>query len=507
MKIPTDKPLFIFEMANNHMGSVEHGLKIIREMNEASKDFDFHFAFKFQFRHLDTFIHPDFKGRSDVKYVKRFSETRLNKEEFKKLKKEADSHRFISICTPFDEPSVEMIEELGFDIIKVASCSFTDWPLLERIVKSDKPIIASTAGASIDAIDKVVSFLEHRQKNFALMHCVAEYPTAIRNINLNQIDLLRLRYPHVSIGYSTHEHPDNTDAVKMAIAKGVTIHEKHVGVPTESIILNNYSASPAQVRKWLTAAKEAFEICGISGKRYEFSKDELGSLEGLRRGAFAKRNIKKGEKITADDIFLAIPLADGQITANDLSKYNEFIAQNDVEINKPILFSNVSSKDNRQKVYEIVQRVNTLLAKSGVVTPQQADFEISHHYGIDRFDEFGITMITVVNRDYCKKLIIVLPGQNHPEQYHKQKEETFYILYGDVILGLNGVEKEYRKGDVIVVEAGVKHIFRSKSGAVIEEISTTHFKDDSYYTDPEILKNKNRKTFLTNWMDLGGSRG
>ncbi len=501
MKIPTNKPLFIFEMANNHMGSVDHGRKIICEMHEASKDFDFHFAIKFQFRHLDTFIHPEFKGRNEIKYVKRFSETRLTKDDFKTLKKEADSKGFISICTPFDEPSVDMIEELGFDILKIASCSFTDWPLLERVVKSDKPIIASTAGASLDAIDKVVSFFEHRQKNFALMHCVAEYPTAIQNINLNQIDLLQSRYPHVPVGYSTHEHPDNTDAVKMAIAKSVTIHEKHVGVPTDTISLNNYSATPVQVRKWLAAAKEAFEICGISGKRYEFTKDEISSLQGLRRGVFVKRHIRKGEKISINDTFLAIPLSDGQITANDLSKYNEFVAQSDIESGKPLLTGNVSIKDNRQKVYEIVQRVNALLAKSGVVTPQQADFEISHHYGIDRFDEFGITMITVVNRDYCKKLIIVLPGQNHPEQYHKQKEETFYILYGDVILGLDSVEKEYHKGDVIVVEAGVKHIFRSKTGAVIEEISTTHFKDDSYYTDPEILKNKNRKTFLTNWMD------
>jgi sialic acid synthase SpsE/quercetin dioxygenase-like cupin family protein len=501
MKIPNDKPLFIFEMANNHMGSVDHGLRIIREIHEVSKSFDFHFAIKFQFRHLDTFIHPDFKNRSDIKYVKRFSETRLSKDEFKALKDASDSFGFISICTPFDEPSVDLIEELNFNIIKVASCSFTDWPLLERVVKVDKPVIASTAGATLDVIDKVVSFLEHRQKNFALMHCVAEYPTATRHIHLNQIDLLRSRYPSVSIGYSTHEQPDNADAVKMAIAKGVTILEKHIGVPTDSIALNNYSASPSQVAKWLTAAQEAFDICGTSGKRYEFSKDEVSSLQGLRRGVFAKRPVKKGDKISSGDIFLAIPLVDGQITANDLSKYTEFIAREDISVNSPVLSTVVTRNDNRQKVYEIVQRVNALLAQSGVVTPQQADFEISHHYGIDRFYEYGITMITVVNRDYCKKLIIVLPGQKHPEQYHKQKEETFYILYGDVILGLDGVEKEYHKGDVIVVETGVRHVFRSNTGAVIEEISTTHFKDDSYYVDPMILQNKNRKTLLTNWME------
>lgn len=501
MRIPADKPLFIFEMANNHMGSVAHGLRIIREMHEVSKKYDFHFAFKFQFRHLDTFIHPDYKTRSDIKYVKRFSETRLPKEDFKRLKDEADALGFISICTPFDEPSVDLIEELKFNIVKVASCSFTDWPLLERIAKTDMPIIASTAGASLEMMDKVVSFFEHRQKNIVLMHCVAEYPAANNHLYLNQIDLLQARYPSVAIGYSTHEHPDNADAVKMAIAKGVTIHEKHVGVPTDVITLNNYSASPAQVEKWLKAAQEAIEMCGTPGKRYEFTKDEVSSLQGLRRGAFAKHPIKKGDKIGTGDVFLAIPLSDGQITANDLSKYTNFVAQQDVDAKAPILSTNVVSRDDRQKVYEIVQRVKKLLAESGVVTPGQADFEISHHYGIDRFYEYGITMITVVNRDYCKKLIIVLPGQKHPEQFHKQKEETFYILHGTVLLSLDGLEKEYKKGDAIVVEAGVKHIFQTKTGAVIEEISTTHFKDDSYYTDPEILKNKSRKTYLTNWMD------
>ncbi len=501
MQLPLDKPLFIFEMANNHMGNIEHGLKVIRDIHEVSKDFDFHFAFKFQFRNIDTFIHPEFKSRDDIKYVKRFSETRLSREDFKTLKDEADSLGFISICTPFDEPSVDLIEELDFNVLKIASCSFTDWPLLERAVKTDRPIIASTAGATLEEIDKVVSFLEHRKKNFALMHCVAEYPTANQNIQLNQIDLLQSRYGSIDIGYSTHEHPDNTDGVKMAIAKGVTILEKHIGSPTEDISLNDYSASPAQVRKWLTAAQDAIDICGVSGKRYEFLKDEVSSLQGLRRGVFAKKDIKKGDTISTDKVFLAIPLSNGQITGNDLSKYADFTAQNDIEVNKPILTSNTTKSDNRQKVYEIVQRVNALLAKSNVVTPQQADFEISHHYGIDRFDEFGITMITIVNRDYCKKLIIVLPGQNHPEQYHKQKEETFFILYGNVFLSLDGVEKEYSTGDTIVVENGVNHIFRSDTGAVIEEISSTHFKDDSYYVDPEIAKNANRKTFLTNWMD------
>jgi len=107
----------------------------------------------------------------------------------------------------------------------------------------------------------------------------------------------------------------------------------------------------------------------------------------------------------------------------------------------------------------------------------------------------------VVNRDYCKKLLVTLPGQLHPEQYHEQKEETFHVLYGEVELILDGVSNILHPGDVLTVEPGVRHAFTSQTGSVIEEISTTHFKQDSFYTDPAIMQNKQRKTLLTYWME------
>ena len=212
------RPLFIFEMANNHMGDVDHGLRIIREFHHICRDFDFNFAFKFQYRQLDSFIHPKFKDRRDIKYIKRFSETRLSEKNFLRLREELQNCGFVAICTPFDEVSVDLIEKHNYDIIKIASCSFTDWPLLERVALTDKPIIASTATATFSDIDNVVNFLEHRNKRFSLMHCVAEYPTAPENQQLNQIDLLRQRYPEVEIGFSTHESPEDTLSVQLTVA-------------------------------------------------------------------------------------------------------------------------------------------------------------------------------------------------------------------------------------------------------------------------------------------------
>jgi quercetin dioxygenase-like cupin family protein len=165
-----------------------------------------------------------------------------------------------------------------------------------------------------------------------------------------------------------------------------------------------------------------------------------------------------------------------------------------------MLKQNVQVKNTREQIWKIVQEVKTFLNNSGVVYPGKADLEISHHYGIDQFHRTGITMITVVNREYCKKLIIVLPNQTHPEQYHKQKEETFVVLHGEVELSLDGTTQILKKGDVVTIEKEVRHQFTTKTGCIIEEVSSTHYLNDSYYTDESIAKNKDRKTFVTYWL-------
>jgi len=491
--------LFIFEIANNHMGDLKHGIRIIKEISKVAKDFNFKFAFKLQYRDLDTFIHPSFKGRKDIKYIKRFEETRLSKEELKILKDEIKKVGFIAICTPFDENALNWAEDHDFDIIKIASCSFGDWPLLERIAKTNKPIIASTAGVKLEDIDKVVMFFEHREKKFALMHCVGEYPTLQEHLQLNQIDVLKRRYPNVPIGYSTHEDPNNFDAIKIAIAKGAVLFEKHVGIPTEKYKLNAYSATPQQIYKWLKSAQDAFLMCGETSRK--FSEKELKDLRGLKRGVYAKVKIKKGEKLNNDNVFFAIPNFDNQILANDMSKYMEFTAKKDIEKNEPIFFNDVEVKNLRQRVLEIVKKIRKLLIESKIFLPNRVELEISHHYGIENFEKYGAVLINCINREYCKKLIIVLPGQMHPVHYHIKKEETFNVLYGNLIININGEEKEYKPGDIVTIERGVRHSFRSPTGAIFEEISTTSFPEDSYYDDERIRENKSRKTHMTFWQD------
>jgi sialic acid synthase SpsE/quercetin dioxygenase-like cupin family protein len=497
----SSKYLFIFEMANNHMGDVSHGVRIVRELKEACKGFDFRFAVKLQYRDLPGLIHPDFRGRNDLKFVKRFSETALGWDDYRRLKDAIVEHGFLSICTPFDEPSVDKVIEHGFDYLKIASCSLTDWPLAEKVATTRLPLILSTAGESFENIDRAVSFYQHRDRKVAVMHCVGEYPTADANLQLNQIDLLKRRYSNVEVGYSTHEAPDELSAVMMAIAKGATLFEKHVGVPTERHKLNAYSASPAQVRLWLEAARRAFAMAGAEDRRHESSKGELGTLSELRRGVFARRSIAAGAVIGNDDLFYAIPARTEQLTTNDLSKYTEYRALRSFAPNDPVLTKEVAFMDTRSLVHGIIRDVKALLKSSAAIVPTQLELEISHHYGIERFREAGSAMITVINREYCKRLLIMLPGQWHPEHWHTLKDETFHILFGEIDLVLGGERRRCVQNDVIVIQRGVKHEFRTATGAVIEEVSSTHSKDDSGYTDPAIGRNIERKTYVTNWMD------
>jgi len=493
-------PLFILEMANNHMGDVKHAKRLISEYAKICSEFNFEFAFKLQYRNLDTFIHPKALKDKNSKYIKRFLETKLELDQFNEIIKFIRKNNFYTMATPFDEKSVDTIESQNLNFIKIASCSFNDWPLLERISQSDLPIIASTAGAKVDDIDKVVTFMNNREKDFALLHCVGEYPTPDKKMHMSQIDYLRKLYPNVKIGFSTHENPSNYDFIRIAIAKGATIFEKHVGLKTPEYSLNNYSSSPEQFRLWLESAKRTFDLCGIGDKRLPKNNNELKSLHSLRRGIFARKNIKPNQLITSEDIYYAFPPEEDSYTANDWSKHKRFYSNVPIKKNKALNKSNINIFDDRSIILNIAKKVNKFLSKANIIFPGESQLEISHHYGLEKFDKYGLVLITVVNRDYCKKILVSFPNQKHPEQYHQKKEETFHILYGNVTIKIDQKIIHAKPGDVVTVKPKNIHSWVSNSGSIIEEISSTHFKDDSFYLDNSINLNKNRKTVLTYWI-------
>jgi len=488
------KPLFILEMANNHMGDVKHGLFLIQEFKKTTEKFTdiFDFAFKLQLRD-PSIIHPDFTNRMDISQIKRFTETRLSEKDFKALKDEIEKQGFISMCTPFDEPSVNKMIQLNFQIFKVASCSFGDWPLMEAFNKVEKPIILSTACADEKNLDAVVSFFRNRNKLFSIMHCVSAYPTDNKDLTINQIQYLKNRYPDIPVGFSTHELPNNYKSIFMAIGAGAEIFEKHIGIPTEKYKINDYSCTPEQIENWLMAAKEAYEMYGTGNGRMNFTESAVKGISAFTRGAFAKKAIKKGAVFNVKDVFLAIPNVENQVMSFDLSKYVSFIAEKEIIANAPILQNDVTINNSREKVGEITKMVTDMLKQAGIILPKGVNCSVSAHYGLECFDEYGAVIIDVLNREYCKKIILMQPKQKHPSHKHLKKEETFHILFGDVKVELDGVIHNLSAGDLLTVGRGQRHNFETSNGVVFEEISTTHYKNDSVYDDSTIMDFNDRK--------------
>jgi N-acetylneuraminate synthase len=490
------KDLFIMEMANNHQGDVAHGEAIIREMASVRQKYNVNAGVKFQYRQLDTFIHPDYRNNKEAKHISRFLSTELSEADYRRMVETTRNEGLVTICTPFDEASVDLIVEHGIEIIKVASCSADDWPLLNKIVKADKPVIASTGGLTLSQIDNLVSFLSHRATQpFAILHCVGIYPSPNGVLHLNFLEKLIRRYPGVTIGYSGHEAPDNTDVVKIAVAKGARILERHVGLPTDTVTLNAYSMNPAQVEKWVAAALEAQEICGENEK--VMTQAEQDSLLSLKRGVFARHDLKIGQIITPNDVFFAMPCAEGQLTSGEFGRYRaRFVAAKDYKAREGVFES--SQPDLYIQIRQIIHQAKGMLTEAGIMLGKDYEVELSHHYGLEHFPQTGCLIVNVLNREYCKKLILVLPGQENPRHKHQRKEETFQLLYGDLTVDLEGRKVVMQPGDTQLVERGTWHSFRSTQGAIFEEISTTHYRNDSIYQDDRIaaLDPMQRKTVL-----------
>lgn len=128
------------------------------------------------------------------------------------------------------------------------------------------------------------------------------------------------------------------------------------------------------------------------------------------------------------------------------------------------------------------------LKRSHIVLPKEAVAHIYHHMGIDRIYEVGAMFINVVNRDYCKSIVVMAPEQKYPVHYHRIKTESFYVLSGTLNVVVDGQMFVISPGEMLHVERGQDHSFFSHDGVVFEEISTKYVPNDSMYLDEVISR-------------------
>ncbi len=88
--------------------------------------------------------------------------------------------------------------------------------------------------------------------------------------------------------------------------------------------------------------------------------------------------------------------------------------------------------------------------------------------------------IWIVNRDYCGKKLILNKGFRCSMHYHKNKDETFYISKGKVLMETNNKKQIMLPGNSILIEPNTKHRFTGLEDSEIMEFSTHHEDSDSY---------------------------
>jgi N-acetylneuraminate synthase len=192
------------------------------------------------------------------------------------------------MSTPFDEKSVDWCVDLNLPIIKIASSDINDWILINKIASTKKPVIISTGGANNKQIDDVITFFVNRNIPIAVNHCVSKYPSEDNELELDQIDYLKNKYPKLTIGLSTHEYQDWHSSMLISYAKGARTWERHIDIPYpsnhEQKEVSKYCSLPEQIDVWFKAHRKAELMCGVyDNKRRKIYDQESNYLSEISR--------------------------------------------------------------------------------------------------------------------------------------------------------------------------------------------------------------------------------
>tara|TARA_B100000029_G_C17438051_1_gene910456 strand:- start:82 stop:1155 length:1074 start_codon:yes stop_codon:yes gene_type:complete len=335
--------LFVLELANNHWGSLQRGLKIIQDYGKVVNNNKIKASIKFQFRNVKEFIHPKYYFDKDIRYVDKTRRTEISWKSMGEMIREVSRQGMLTMATPFDEYSIEKCVDFDLDVIKVASSDVKDKNLVKLIGNARKPVIASSGGCSLEDLDWIINFFSKINVPFALNHCVSIYPSEDKNLQLNQIDFLKNRYPETIIGFSSHEYTSWDYSMMIAYAKGARTFERHIDIDHENIPVSKYCSLPDQAEIWFKAFHKAKEFCGDSPKKIrKIDIEESDYLDNLVRGVYLNKKRSANNMITSEDVFFAIPKIEGQLSCQDF--YDGIYIKGDLEKNQPIMYKNIFPK-------------------------------------------------------------------------------------------------------------------------------------------------------------------
>lgn len=296
----------IAEMSANHAGSIENARKIIHAAKEAGAD-----CVKLQTYTPDTLTidcdNEYFQIRDGIwsgenlyqLYGKAYTPWEWHQE----LKTEAEGIGLDFLSTPFDNTAVDFLEGIGVDFYKIASFELVDIPLLEYVASKGKPIIMSTGMASLAEIDEAVRAVRRMEnQQLALLRCASAYPAVTDEMNLRTMQNMEETFG-VPVGLSDHSM-GSVGAVS-AVVLGAKIIEKHFCLDRD--IENpdaSFSMNPAEFAQMVKDIRQAEKAVGRIA--YGAAKQEEAN-KVFRRSIFCVKDIKKGEKLTEENVRVIRP--------------------------------------------------------------------------------------------------------------------------------------------------------------------------------------------------------
>ncbi|TAL33739.1 MAG: N-acetylneuraminate synthase [Spirochaetes bacterium] len=299
--------VFIAEIGLNHNGDPETAALMI----DAAAASGAH-AVKFQTfvpelfysRYTSSLLATGSEGAPDGSQIEFFRKFVLREADYRLLKARALERGLVFFSSPFDAPSVELLESIGVPLYKVASSEVTNHPLLRRIAKTGKPVIMSTGICTQDEIASALGVLrESGAPDIVLLHCVSLYPLPRDKANLARIPALGKRFG-VRVGFSDHTADERT--AEIAAAFGARIFEKHfMHQPRFECPDSAVSLDPAGFRRMVEGVREAIAMAGDGHLSSDFSEKEIAN--SARRSVFSSRFIGKGSLITRDDLVAKRP--------------------------------------------------------------------------------------------------------------------------------------------------------------------------------------------------------
>ena len=280
------RPYVIAEIGANHNGDMDLAIKMIDIAKECGAD-----CVKFQSWTKDSvfskivyednyFLQDDYRNRTDYTLEQIVDKYHIGVEQHRRLKAYCNSIGIEFTSTPFSKQEVDLlVDELDVPFVKVASMDLNNIPFLKYIAQKGKPVVISTGLCSLaDVSDAVATLKENGCPDIYLLHCVSIYPPDDSQVNLNNIDLLRMAF-NLPTGYS--DHTLGVIAPIMSIAKGVCIIEKHFTLDKNMVGWDHkVSANPEELKQICEAAEHGYLMSG--------SYEKIVNENEERRNAFQR---------------------------------------------------------------------------------------------------------------------------------------------------------------------------------------------------------------------------